>query len=71
MVGLLVAFGSEVLSSLVDDSLSETIITVICVYGSYSLATYLGVSGLIAVVVAGLYFGNLTMQTTMVQKARV
>jgi len=70
VVGLLVAFGSEVLSSLVDDSLSETIITVICVYGSYSLATYLGVSGLIAVVVAGLYFGNLTMQTTMVQKAR-
>jgi Na+:H+ antiporter len=69
-VGLLVAFGSEVLSSLVDDSMSETIITVICVYGSYSLATYVGVSGLIAVVVAGLYFGNLTMQTTMVQKAR-
>jgi CPA1 family monovalent cation:H+ antiporter len=69
-VGLVVAFGSEVLSSLIDDSLSETIITVICVYGSYSLATYLGVSGLIAVVVAGLYFGNLTMQTTMVQKAR-
>lgn len=70
VVGLLVGFGSEVLSSLVDDSMSETIITVICVYGSYSLATYLGVSGLIAVVVAGLYFGNLTMQTTMVQKAR-
>jgi CPA1 family monovalent cation:H+ antiporter len=70
VVGLLVGFGSEVLSSLVDDSLSETIITVICVYGSYSLATYLGVSGLIAVTVAGLYFGNLTMQTTLVQKAR-
>ncbi|MDA4116644.1 MAG: sodium:proton antiporter [Thaumarchaeota archaeon] len=69
-VGLLVGFGSEVLSSLVDDSLSETIITVICVYGSYSLATYMGVSGLIAVVAAGLYFGNLTMQTTRVQKAR-
>jgi monovalent cation:H+ antiporter, CPA1 family len=69
-VGLLVGFGSEVLSSLVDDSMSETIITVICVYGSFSLATYLGVSGLIAVAVAGLYFGNLTMQTTMVQKAR-
>ncbi|HEV2389707.1 MAG TPA: sodium:proton antiporter [Nitrososphaerales archaeon] len=69
-VGLLVGFGSEVLSSLVDDSLSETIITIVCVYGSYSLATYLGVSGLIAVVASGLYFGNLTMQTTMVQKAR-
>jgi len=70
VVGLLVGFGSEVLSSLVDDSLSETIITVVCVYGSYSLATYLGVSGIIAVVAAGLYFGNLTMQTTVVQKAR-
>ena len=70
VVGLLVGFGSEILSSFVDDSLSETIITIVCVYGSYSLATYLGVSGLIAVTVAGLYFGNLTMQTTMVQKAR-
>jgi monovalent cation:H+ antiporter, CPA1 family len=71
VVGLLVGFGSELLSSFVEDSLSETIITVVCVYGSYSLASYLGVSGLIAVVVAGLYFGNLTMHTTLVKKARV
>jgi CPA1 family monovalent cation:H+ antiporter len=70
VVGLFVGFCSEILSSFVDDSLSETIITVICVYGSYSLASYLGVSGLIAVVTAGLYFGNLTMQTTLVDKAR-
>ena len=70
VVGLLVGFGSELLSSFVDDPLSETIITVVCVYGSYSLATYLGVSGLIAVLVAGLYFGNLTMHTTLVQKSR-
>ncbi len=70
LIGLLVGFGSELLSSFVDDSLSETLITVICVYGSYSLATYLGVSGLIAVAVSGLYFGNLTMHTTLVQKAR-
>jgi len=70
VVGLLVGFGSEVLSSMVDDSLSQMIITVICVYGSYSLATYIGVSGLIAVTVAGLYFGKLTLQTTVVQKSR-
>jgi monovalent cation:H+ antiporter, CPA1 family len=70
VVGLLVAFGSELLSSFVEDSLSETIITIVCVYGSYSLATYLGVSGLIAVAAAGLYFGNLTMSSTVVQKAR-
>jgi monovalent cation:H+ antiporter, CPA1 family len=70
LVGLLVAFGTELLSSFVDDSRSETIITIVCVYGSYSLATYLGVSGLIAVAVAGLYFGNLTMNTTLVLRAR-
>ena len=35
LVGLLVAFGTEVLSSFVDDSRSETIITIVCVYGSY------------------------------------
>jgi len=71
LVGLLVGFGSEILSSFVDDSLSEIIITIICVYGSYSLGAYLGVSGLIAVVVAGLYFGNFTMHTTLVEKAKV
>ena len=70
LIGLLAGFGSELLSSFVDDPRSETIITVVCVYGSYSLASYLGVSGLIAVVVAGLYFGNLTMHTTLVQKSR-
>jgi CPA1 family monovalent cation:H+ antiporter len=70
VVGLLVAFGTELLSSFVDDSRSETIITIVCVYGSYSLATYLGVSGLVAVAVAGLYFGNLTMNTTLVVRAR-
>jgi CPA1 family monovalent cation:H+ antiporter len=70
VVGLLVAFGTELLSSFVDDARSETIITIVCVYGSYSLATYLGVSGLIAVAVAGLYFGNLTMNTTLVLRAR-
>jgi CPA1 family monovalent cation:H+ antiporter len=66
-----VGFGSEILSSFVDDSLSEIIITIICVYGSYSLGAYLGVSGLIAVLVAGLYFGNLTMHTTLVEKAKI
>ncbi len=70
LVGLLVAFGTELLSSFVDDPRSETIITIVCVYGSYSLATYLGVSGLVAVAVAGLYFGNLTMSTMLVQRAR-
>jgi len=35
------------------------------VYGSYALATAIGASGLIAVAVAGLYFGNFTMRSAM------
>ena len=34
-------------------------------YGSYALATGIGASGLIAVAVAGLYFGNFTMRSAM------
>lgn len=70
VIGLAVAFGGELLSSFVDDPNSETIITIVTVYGSYSLAAYLGVSGLVAVVVAGLYFGNLTMHTTLSERSR-
>jgi len=70
VVGILVGFGGELLSSLVDDPISETLLSVICVYGSYSLASYLGLSGLVAVAVAGLYFGNLTMRTTVKESTR-
>jgi monovalent cation:H+ antiporter, CPA1 family len=69
-IGLLVGFGCELLSSLVDDPISETLLTVVCVYGSYSLASYLGLSGLVAVAIAGLYFGNLTMRTTVRESTR-
>jgi len=70
VVGLFVGFGAELLSSLVDDPISETLLTVITVYGSYAFASYLGLSGLVAVAVAGLYFGNLTMRTTVKESTR-
>ena len=59
------AFLGEVLSSLIEDRVAETILTVAVVYGSYALATGIGASGLIAVAVAGLYFGNFTMRSAM------
>jgi monovalent cation:H+ antiporter, CPA1 family len=65
MVGLVVAFLGEVLSSLIEDRIAETILAVAVVYGSYALATGIGASGLIAVAVAGLYFGNYTMRSAM------
>ena len=39
--------------------------TIVVVYGSYALASGIGASGLIAVAVAGLYFGNNTIRTAM------
>jgi len=65
LIGLVVAFVGEILSSLIEDRVAETILTVAVVYGSYALATGLGASGLIAVAIAGLYFGNYAMRSAM------
>ena len=65
LIGLGVAFAGEVLSSLIEDRVAETILTIAVVYGSYAFASGIGASGLIAVAVAGLYFGNYTIRTAM------
>ncbi len=65
LIGLGVAFAGEILSSLIEDRVAETILTIAVVYGSYAFASGIGASGLIAVAVAGLYFGNFTIRTAM------
>ncbi len=45
-----------------NDPFSETALTIATVFGSVVLANSLGVSGLVAVAVAGLYFGNITVK---------
>jgi CPA1 family monovalent cation:H+ antiporter len=50
---------------LIEDRVAETILAIAVVYGSYALASGIGASGLIAVAVAGLYFGNYTMRSAM------
>jgi CPA1 family monovalent cation:H+ antiporter len=65
LIGLGVAFAGEILSSLMEDRIAETILTIVVVYGSYALASGVGASGLIAVAVAGIYFGNNTIRTAM------
>jgi monovalent cation:H+ antiporter, CPA1 family len=65
LIGLVVAFVGEILSSLIEDRVAETILAIAVVYGSYALASGVGASGLIAVAVAGLYFGNYTMRSAM------
>lgn len=69
-IGLVVAFIGELLSSLIEDRVAETILAIAVVYGSYALANGIGASGLIAVAVAGLYFGNYTMRSAMEPASR-
>ena len=59
IVGLLVALSAHLLSRIVTDPM----ITITTVYGSYTLASALGFSGIVAVAIAGLYYGNSTVRT--------
>jgi Na+:H+ antiporter len=63
VVGLVVGFAAETVASQLKDRVLVTILTISVVYGAYALSSGLGVSGLVAVAVAGLYFGNLTLAT--------
>ena len=47
------------------DRISAIVLTISAVYGSYALATSFGFSGLIAVTIVGLYFGNFTVKSAM------
>jgi CPA1 family monovalent cation:H+ antiporter len=58
VIGVLVGLGASRLDSYIEDTMAKIVLTVSAVYGSYAFATGLGFSGLIAVAVVGLYFGN-------------
>jgi monovalent cation:H+ antiporter, CPA1 family len=61
-IGLLVAVIGNRLHTLVNDPFSETALTIAGVFGAVTLANSIGVSGLIAVAIGGLFFGNVTMK---------
>jgi len=54
-----------------NDPFSETSLTIATVFGSVVLANSLGVSGLVAVAVAGLYFGNVTVKKEVTMSKNV
>jgi CPA1 family monovalent cation:H+ antiporter len=70
LIGLAVAFVAELLSSMFVEGVVETILAIVVVYGSYALAQGLGASGLVAVSVAGIYYGSYTMRTAMEESER-
>jgi CPA1 family monovalent cation:H+ antiporter len=69
-VGLLVSVVAELLYKLITEPLAETSFTIAVMFGSYVLAESFGMSGLMAVPIAGLYMGNRTMRTAMSEHTR-
>ena len=70
-IGLAIAAATHRLHTLTNDPLSETSLTIATVFGSVVLANSLGVSGLIAVAAAGLYFGNVTVKKEAIMSKSV
>lgn len=64
-IGFAVAFVADILISAVSNRIAAVVLTMSAVYGSYALATSFHFSGLVAVAVVGLYFGNLTLKSAM------
>jgi len=69
-VGLVVAAIGELLHKQITKPLPETSFTIFTMYGSYIIAEAFGMSGLMAVPIAGLWLGNRTMQTAMSEETR-
>ena len=58
LIGLFVAWGARQVQREIDDPVSQTVLTLAAVYGAYGLAVSVNVSGLIAVAITGLLYGN-------------
>ena len=61
LVGLGVAWTARHVQRIVGDSTPQIVLTLVAVYGSYGLASTLKVSGIIAVAITGLFYGNAVM----------
>lgn len=70
-VGLAISATAHRLHRLLDDPFSETALSVAVMFGSVVVANSLGMSGLIAAAVAGLYFGNITMKSEKIISPKV
>jgi Na+:H+ antiporter len=69
-VGAAVAFVARRIHALVNDKITELVLSISAVYGSYVFASGIGASGLISVAIVGLYFGNVTMESSMTPETR-
>ncbi|MDX8393833.1 MAG: sodium:proton antiporter [Mariprofundales bacterium] len=70
VIGLVFGYGVHKLLGTLNDHLLEVMITVALVFGAFSAAEHVHVSGVIAVVVAGLIIGNVGLHMSMSPKTR-
>ncbi len=70
VIGAGLGWVSSRIHSHLDDHLMDLTLTALLVYGSYEIANTLGVSGVIAVISAGVVAGNAGLFGTMTEKAR-
>ncbi len=71
VVGLILGYLSIPVFTRLDDPLSSLLLTVAVALGTFQVGQYLRVSGAVAVVVAGLIFGNLGLARTASASARI
>ncbi|MDF0552624.1 sodium:proton antiporter [Kamptonema sp. UHCC 0994] len=71
VVGLILGYLSIPVFERLDDPLSSLLLTVAVALGTFQVGQYIGVSGAVAVVVAGLIFGNLGLSRTASASARI
>ena len=72
VVGLLAGYGIYRVMANLDEHMTETVLALILAYGSFLLADhYVGVSGVIAVVAAGLLIGNRGAEEAMSPQTKI
>ena len=71
VLGAIIGYSASLLLTRVNDYLVETALTLLVAYGTYIAAEQLGVSGVIAVVVAALVVGNYGRNTAMTPTTRL
>lgn len=69
-VGAVMGYVGSKLTKRIDEPQIEITLTTVLAYGSYLIALHLGLSGVIATVVAGVVFGNLGQKQGMNERTR-
>ena len=71
LIGLILGYAFSFVLSQIDDYLIETVLTIVLAYGTYFLAELLHVSGIIAIVAAGLLVGNYGQRVAFSPTSRI